>query len=135
MLEVLPIQDKDTQAAAAARCGIPYFPDCMAYHALVDGCLTGVCQFCMDAEGGHIRALAAVKDTPLSDHDRVESLFVLGRATLNFVDLCGVHTGYFEDESFPEEGLIRSIGFSRTEDGRWVMDLEGFFAEPCKCGK
>ncbi len=135
MLEVLPIQTKLEQEAACARCGISFDPDCMAYHALVDGNLTGICQFRMDEVGGHLCALAVIQDSTLSDRDRVESLFVLGRATLNFIDLCGVHIAYFEDATFDEEGMIKSIGFSRDERGRWVMDLAGFFSEPCKCGK
>ncbi len=135
MLEILPIQTKIEQEAACARCAVAYDADCMAYHALVDGELTGLCQFFMDGVGGHIRTLAVIKDAALSDHDRVESLFVLGRATLNFIDLCGVHFALFEDGDFAEEGMIRSIGFSKDEHDRWVMNLEGFFTEPCKCGK
>ncbi len=135
MLEVLPIQSKIEQEAICARCAVPYDADQMAYHALIDGELTGLCQFFMDETGGHISALALVKDATVSDRDRAETLFVLGRATLNFIDLCGVHIAYFEDRSFTEEGMIRSIGFSRTDDGPWQMDLNGFFTEPCKCGK
>ncbi len=135
MLEVLPIQSKIEQEAACARCAVAYDADYMAYHAMIDGELMGICQFFMDENGGHIRTLAPVRDVALSDHDRVEALFVLGRATLNFIDLCGVHIAYFEDENFAEEGLIRSIGFSREDAGRWTMNLEGFFTEPCKCQK
>ncbi len=135
MLEVLPIQSKLEQEAIAARCGMVFDADCMAYQAIIDGNLMGASQFLMDETGGHIRALALVKDTAVSDHDRVESLFVLGRATLNFIDLCGVHIAYFEDATFAEEGLIKSIGFSKDDRDRWVMNLEGFFTEPCKCGK
>ena len=134
MLEVLPIQTKIEQEAAAARCGVSYDADCMAYHALVDGELMGICQFCMDGEGGHIRTLATVADAEVSERDRLESLFVLGRATLNFIDLCGVHFALFEDERFSDEGLIKSIGFTRDAEGRLSMNLEGFFTEPCKCG-
>lgn len=134
MLEVLPIQSKIEQEAICARCGITYNADYMAYHALVDGSLVGICQFYMDGEGGHIRSLSLVKDVSLSERDKTESLFVMGRATLNFIDLCDVHTAFFEDAQLTEEGLIRSIGFSRREDGRWFMDLTGFFSEPCKCG-
>ncbi len=135
MLEVLPIQTKIEQEAACARCAVAFDTDCMAYHALVEGELCGICQFSMDEEGGHIRTLAVIQDAALSDRDRIESLFVMGRATLNFIDLCGVHIAYFEDEDFAEEGMIKSIGFAKDEKGRWVMDLEEFFTEPCKCGK
>ncbi len=135
MLEVLPIQSKLEQEAIAARCGMVFDADYMAYKASIDGDLLGACQFTMDETGGHIRALSLVKDTAVSDRDRVESLFVLGRATLNFIDLCGVHKAYFEDATFAEEGLIKSIGFAKDDAGRWFMNLEGFFTEPCKCGK
>ncbi len=135
MLEVLPIQTKIEHEAVAARCGVPYDPDCMAYHAVIDGTLCGICQFYMNDEGGHIRSLSIVKDAAVSDRDRVESLFVMGRAALNFIDLCGVHFAIFEDKDFSEDGMIKSIGFSKDEHDRWVMNLEGFFTEPCKCGK
>lgn len=134
MLEVLPIQNKLEQEAVCARCDIDYKMDAMAYHALVDGHLTAVCQFTMDSEGGHILNLATVKGEPLSDRDRIESLFVMGRAALNFIDLCGVHTAYFEDGQFENGGMIRSIGFTRTENDRWFIDLTDFFVEPCQHG-
>lgn len=134
MLQVLPIQTKEEQAAICERCGVAFKTDCMAYHALVDGELTAVCQFTMDGEGGHIHDLALVQNRAFSDRDRIESLFVMGRATLNFIDLCGVHTAYFEDASFDGEGMIKSIGFTKTQDGRWFVDLTDFFVEPCQHG-
>ena len=134
MLEVLPIQTKAEQEAICALCGVAYKMDCMAYHALVDGNLTAVCQFTMDENGGHIHDLAMVQNAAFTDRDRVESLFVMGRATLNFIDLCGVHKAYFEDKSFEGEGMIKSIGFTKDEDGRWFVDLTDFFVEPCQHG-
>ena len=134
MLEVLPIQTKTEQAEICARAGVIFKENDMAYRALVDGELTAVCQFCMDAKGGHIHDLAMVKDRPFTDRDRIESLFVMGRAAMNFIDLCGVHKAYFEDESFEGEGMIKSIGFTRLEDGRWFVDLTDFFVEPCQHG-
>ena len=134
MLEVLPIQTKLEQEAICARCGVEYKADTMAYHSLVDGNLTAVCQFSMDGEGGHIHDLAMVKDVAFSDRDRIESLFVMGRATLNFIDLCGVHVAYFEDARFENDGMVKSIGFTRTPEGRWFVDLTDFFVEPCQHG-
>ena len=116
MLEILPIQTKPEQEALCARAGIPYRIDAMAYRASVDGEITAVCQFSMDAEGGHIHDLAMVKDKEFSDRDRIESLFVMGRAAMNFIDLCGVHKAYFEDTAFEPEGMIKSIGFEKLED-------------------
>ena len=134
MLEVLPIQTKAEQEAICLRCGVEFKNDCMAYHALVDGELTAVCQFTMDGEGGHIHDLAMVRDVAFTDRDRIESLFVMGRATLNFIDLCGVHEAYFEDDRFEGEGMIKSIGFQKNEAGRWYVDLTDFFVEPCQHG-
>ena len=134
MLQVLPIQEKAEQEALCARCGIDYKVDAMAYHALVDGRLTAVCQFRMDADGGHILDLSTVKDVELTDRDRIESLFVMGRAALNFIDLCGVHVAYFEDTNFEGEGMIKSIGFEKDAEGRWFVDLTDFFIEPCQHG-
>lgn len=137
MLEVLPIQTKIEQEAICARCGVPYDADCMAYRASIDGLLTGICQFSMSDKGGVLHQLAVVTGQSLEDRDRIESLFVLGRATLNFIDLCGVHFATFADERFlaANEGLVRSIGFSPAEDGTWTVDLHGFFDEPCQHGK
>lgn len=137
MLEVLPIQTKIEQEAICARCGVSYDADCMAYSATIDGILTGICQFRMSDQGGVIRDLAVVQGQELDDRDRIESLFVLGRATLNFIDLCGVHFATFADEAFLAEnrGLVRSIGFTQTESGRWEVDLHGFFDEPCQHDK
>lgn len=72
----------------------------------------------------------------LSDKDRAEAIFVMGRAALNFIDLCGVHAAYFIDEHFTDEAMIRAIGFRRGDDGVWFMDLTDFFtSSPCQhCG-
>ena len=131
MLEVLPIQTKTEQESLCVRAGIHFKVDAMAYRATVDGELTAVCQFSMDAEGGHIHDLAMVKDREFSDRDRIESLFVMGRAAMNFIDLCGVHTAFF-DAPCENETLIKAIGFRKNQEGRYEMDLTDFFIEPCQ---
>ena len=50
MLEVLPIQDKKEQETIANLCGVPFRTELLAYKALVDGELRGICQFKMSAE-------------------------------------------------------------------------------------
>ena len=129
MLEVLPIQDKQEQEALCARCQIPFRTEMLAYKALVEGELRGVCQFTLSADGGRIVDFAAVPDLY-----EFEPMFVMGRATLNFIDLCGVHTAFFDAEC-DNEMLIKAIGFSRNPDGRYEMDLTDFFKEPCKHSK
>ena len=128
MLEVLPIQTKSEQEALCARCGVPFRTELLAYQALVDGELRGICQFTMDAEGGRIVDFSAAGEAVF------EPMFVMGRAALNFIDLCGVHRAFFDAEC-ENETLIRAIGFSKNPAGRWEMDLTDFFKEPCKHGK
>ena len=129
MLEVLPIQTKQEQEALCARCEIPFHTELLAYKALVDGELRGVCQFTMDANGGRIMDFAHVPNAY-----EFEPMFVMGRATLNFIDLCGVHRAFF-DAAYDNETLIKAIGFSKNSDGRFEMDLTDFFKEPCKHSK
>ncbi len=129
MLEVLPIQDKQEQEALCARCKIPYRAELLAYQALVEGELRGVCQFTMNASGGRITDFAHVPEKY-----EFEPMFVMGRAALNFIDLCGVHTAFFDAE-YENEALIKAIGFSKNSDGRYEMNLTDFFKEPCKHSK
>ena len=127
MLKVLPIQTKDEQKAICNACNVEYKPDALAYSATVDGKLTGVSQFKLTDKGGMVYDIA-----PAADTFDFESLFVLGRGTLNFIDLCGVHSAYFLGETPNEETerLIKAIGFKATEDGYFV-NLEGFFTDHC----
>ena len=128
MLEVLPIQDKELQEKICLQCGIEYKPELMAYSAHVDGQLVGACQFSMSDKGGRLVDLAnanGIKDT--------QALFVVGRATLNFIDLCGVHYAFYKGEAETEEKqrLIKAIGFKQTESGSFEVDLNGFFTDHC----
>lgn len=125
MLEVLPIQTKAEQETLCAVCKIPFRTELLAYKVLTDGALRGICQFTMGPDGGRIVDFATA-DTP-----EFEPLFVMGRAALNFIDLCGVHRAFFDAE-YENETLIKAIGFTKNADGRWEMDLTDFFKEPCK---
>ncbi len=129
MLEVLPIQTKEEQELLCARCVAAYDPALLAYKALVDGELKGVCQFTMDADGGRI-----ITFTSVPNGYEFEPMFVMGRAALNFIDLCGVHRAFFDAEC-DNETLIKAIGFSKNTDGRYEMDLTDFFKEPCQHSK
>ena len=126
MLEVLPIQDKKEQEALCARYNVPYRAEMLAYHALVEKELRGICQFTMNADGGKIVDFAHVPELY-----EFEPMFVMGRAALNFIDLCGVHRAFFDAE-YDNETLIRAIGFTKNAEGRYEMDLTDFFKEPCQ---
>ena len=126
MIKVIPIQDKNEQVHYCALCGVPYSPDLLAYYALdAEGKFAGICQFKTDATGGHIYHLTAP-----AGKEELDPLFVMGRATLNFMDLCGVKTAYFDGEGC-EDALLRRIGFSTDENGTYSVSLDGFFTHPC----
>lgn len=128
MLKVLPIQSKADQEKICDACGVKYNPDLLAYSATVDDVLAGVCQFRLTDKGGILYDLA-----PATDTFDFEALFVLGRGTLNFIDLCGVHkasfVGAIPDEQ--AERLIKAVGFKKNDDGSFTVDLEGFFTDHC----
>lgn len=128
MLKVLPIQSKDEQEKICIACGVKYEPDLLAYSATVYGALAGVSQFKLTDKGGLVYDIAPVRDS-----FDFEALFVLGRGTLNFIDLCGVHNASYLG-SIPDEQtkrLIKAVGFKEQEDGSLYVNLEGFFTDHC----
>ncbi len=131
MLKVLPIQSKQTQEEICNRCHIQYRPELLAYAASVGDELVGICQFTLTDQGGVIYDIATAEghkeDAECSDF---EALFVMGRGTLNFIDLCGVHYATYGGNA-PDERLLRAIGFQKNEDGRFEVNLEGFFTDHC----
>lgn len=126
MIVVRPIEDKREQERLCAVCGIPYLPNALAYRAEDDDAFAGMCQFGMDAAGGHLYHVARAPETTLDD-----ALFIMGRAALNFIDLCGVHTADYTGP-VTDAALLSRIGFKQTEDERFCIDLNGFFEHPCQ---
>jgi hypothetical protein len=129
VLKVFPIQQKSEQEALCARCGIPFEAELLAYQATVDEVFVGVCQFKLTPNGGVIYHLAPTTDRPIDN----EAMFVMGRAALNFIDLCGIHRAFYDgDESIPGAQLLHAVGFRKNSEGRLEMDLTDFFSAPCQ---
>ncbi len=126
MLEVLPIQTKAEQELICRRCEAEYREELLAYGAYVEGELCGVCQFKLTHEGGVIYSLDS-----MPGHEEFQPMFVMGRATMSFMELCGAETAYYEAE-VKDEVLVHAIGFRRDENGRLSVDLRGFFDHPCR---
>ena len=105
MLKVFPIQDKAEQAALCERCGVKFDADLLAYQATVDGRFVGVCQFKLHPDGGILYDLAPLK----GEDPNQEAIFVMGRAALNFIDLCGTHTLSADTQS-GDIVLLKAIG-------------------------
>ncbi len=126
MLEVIPIQTKTEQEALAARVGAEFLPDALAYRADADGEFVGMCQFRLDPSGGHMLTLDS-----LPGHADFQPMFVMGRAALNFMELCGAETAYYE-APLRDRVLVGAIGFREDENGKLKVDLKGFFDHPCQ---
>lgn len=126
MLEVLPIQTKAEQESACFACGASYREELLCYGAYVEGELVGVCQFSLKPEGGRIASIDGKKSADF------QSLFVLGRAAMSFIEICGGETAFF-DAPVTEENklLVGAIGFKQDQDGVFSVDLRGFFDHPC----
>lgn len=136
MLKVLPVQSKLRQEELCIKCNVKYNPELLAYAASIDDEFVGICQFKVTDKGGMIYDIAKVVDRPAAEDERArdasdfEALFVMGRGTLNFIDLCGVHHAYYRGAS-ADDSLLRAIGFSKNSDGEYEIDLEGFFTDHC----
>ncbi|MBQ3100849.1 MAG: hypothetical protein IJC50_07665 [Clostridia bacterium] len=125
MLEIYPIQDKNEQKDICNKCGMTYVPDAMCYSALVERKLVGACQFRIKDKHG----LIVEMNNCINSSDK-DALFVMGRAALNFIDLCDIHEAYYAGSLMDEQTLLR-IGF-RNFDGKWYINLSNFFDHPCE---
>ena len=123
MFKITPIQDKETQKKYASECAIPCREDFFGYAMLdVDTLeLMGMSQFEIRADGGYIADLV-----PKTGYDDFEAMFILGRQTMNFIDLCGAHTAKASDE-YTDALLLRAIGFKKSENGEYFCNMDGMF--------
>lgn len=121
MLEIKPIQSKEEQQAYCAQCGVAYDAECMAYSAKDNGKFIGVAQFTMLEGAGYIKSISLIKDL-----DDFEALFLMGRAMLNFIDLCGIHQAYCAEDA-ADARIITAIGFRRNGEGKLWADMTHMF--------
>ena len=127
MFKIAPIQDKELQKKYAEACNAEFIPDFFAYSMInqENSILMGIAQFEINDDGGYIKDLK-----PRIGYDDFEAMFILGRATMNFIDLCGKHT-CFADSNTGDERLLKSIGFKLTSDNRYFADTTGMFDGNC----
>jgi hypothetical protein len=123
MFKISPIQDSTEQISVAKLCGAEYKPSAFAY-AMRDADsndLMGFSQFEITEDGGLLYDLR-----PAKGYDDFEAMFILGRSTMNFIDLCGTHT-LTAANGAADEKLLRAIGFRPCDDGAMFCDMTGFF--------
>ena len=125
MFKITPIQDKAQQKDVCEIVGTIFRPETFAYQMfdIESGEIMGMAQFEI-GEAGYIYDL---KEVP--GRNDFEAMFILGRATMNFIDLCGVHSCR-ADEATASERLLKAIGFKET-DGEYFCDMTGMFDGKC----
>ena len=123
MFKISPIQTTEEQIKCAEECGTTYKNGAFAYSMRdsVSGDLMGSSQFEIGDKGGRLLDLC-----PARGYDDYEAMFILGRATMNFIDLCGTHTLSATSDA-GDTTLLRAIGLKPTDDGGFFCDMTGFF--------
>ncbi len=121
MFKISAIQSIDEQKEAAVLCGTEAREGHFAYvmRDCDTGEIMGFSQFEIGAEGSisDLRQRAELDD--------FEAMFILGRTTMNFIDMCGAHICRAEKFS-ADERLLRAIGFRESGDG-YSADMTGMF--------
>ncbi|MBQ8689961.1 MAG: hypothetical protein IJ515_06330 [Clostridia bacterium] len=127
MFRISPINDKALQKQYAELCGTEPILDFFAY-SMIDaesGELMGFSQFEIGEGCGYIATLL-----PRVGYSDFEAMFILGRATMNFIDMCGVHICRAAKDA-GDERLLRAIGFKETEGDELIADMTGMFDGHC----
>ena len=126
MFKISPIQDINEQKAVAEACGANLKVGAFAY-AMRDaesGDLMGFSQFEITENGGQLYDLRAA-----IGYDDFEAMFILGRQTMNFIDLCGAHLCE-ADINAGDKKLLHAIGF-REDGGKLTVNMTGMFDGHC----
>ena len=127
MFKITPINDVEFQKKCAEVCGAEYRPGYFAYVMQDNDSLEimGMSQFEILEKGGFIADLR-----PRIGLDDPEAMFILGRATMNFIDMCQSHVCYIS-ETAGDQRLIRLIGFKENENGELMCDMTDMFSGHC----
>jgi hypothetical protein len=126
MLIIRPIQDKEQQASFCEACGVPFLEEALAYAAYEETVFLGISQFTVNDSFGTIHHLApkvGIKDN--------EALFIMGRQTMNWIDLLGIHTCRCHiDATTPT--LLFALGFTDPPKDSYIYtDMTGMFDGAC----
>ena len=129
MLKICPIANEAERGAILARCRIRPKEGFFSYQATDNDALLGAAQFDI---GGKTAVLDAIRQAEGTKEDW-EGMFILGRAVLNFLDLCTVERVVCHPETESEAHLIRTLGF-REDNGVYEIALAGLFDGKCRSG-
>lgn len=107
MFKITPVQDRALASEYAKICGISLKSESFLY-AMIDvetENLMAVSEFEIFESFGYIYNI-----TPIPGLDDFEALFILGRQTMNFIDLCGAGICR-ADLATTTESMLKALGF------------------------
>ena len=121
MFKISPVQDFAEQIKIAAICKAEakegYFSYVMRDCDTLD--VMGFAQFEIGKDG----FISDLRQTP--GLDDFEAMFILGRSTMNFINICGADSCRAALDA-GDERLLRAIGFKET-DGEYFCNMTGMF--------
>lgn len=126
MFKISPVQNTDVAEEYLAACGKKFREGSFVY-AMTDiesGELMGLSQFEILGGYGVIFDICAV----FGKADD-EAMFILGRQTMNFIDMCGAHICK-ADHDAADAAYLKMIGF-KEQDGSYLCDMKGMFDGHC----
>jgi len=126
MLEIKPVEDKEIQKKYCETAGVTYVADALAYMAFVNTMETGLCQFGIKGNVGYIYSL-----TQMPEKDDTEALFIMARAALSFMALCGAEIADMTDCETTDR-LKNVVGFKKDENGKYLLSIKGMNEHHCK---
>ncbi len=121
MFKISAVQNTDEQKNVASLCGSAARDGFFAY--VMRDCDTGEVMGFSQFEIGEHGYISDLR--PAAGLDDFEAMFILGRTTMNFIDMCGTHTCRAEKNA-ADEKLIKAIGFKPSPEG-FSVDMTGMF--------
>ena len=128
MFKIEPVQEKTRQIELCDVFGAEYDENLFAYlmYDLESGEPMGFSQFEISQGEGYIKDLCEAPGRRDG-----EAMFILGRQTMNFIDICGAHICYARKDA-GDARLLSSIGFHEGAEGRLYVDMTGMFDGHCE---
>jgi hypothetical protein len=127
MFKISPIQSEQRKRECAEKCGTSPEKSYFAYQMVNEdtGELMGMSQFEICGEDGYISDLRSAVG-----YEDFEAMFILGRATMNFIDLCSCHKCRAKSDA-GEKRLLTAIGFKEADNGEYFCDMTDMFSGHC----
>ena len=123
MLKITPVGDKELQKQYCEAAGVTHDADQMCFAAYDDAVfrcgslfrIVGKCCVIYD-----IKLIDGIED--------YLAVYLLAKAPLSFCERIGIMEAWYEAE---DKELAKKLEFVE-KDGKYTLDLEGYFTTPCK---